>query len=172
MRVYEIASIREEIGRLSEDEFVELRPNPALVIEPFPVSPFKLRDTTTEVKVFTAVPSPVLHPQAQLVWIVPRSPGRWPDMKLGRDPACDIVLPNPSVSKRHATLSCIDGTWAIEDHGSTNGTEISGVRLVRSEPKALPAGEPLVLAQVVVVRAYYSPRSLHAMLRTATIAAA
>lgn len=172
MRFYEVAAIQAEIRNLSGEEFAELRPNPALVIEPFPAPPQKLRDTTTEVKVSVPAPPTHLHPKAQIVWIVPKAPGRFPEIKLGRDAACDIVLPHPSVSKKHATLACHEGTWAVEDHGSTNGTEILGVRLLRSTPTALPEGEPLVLAQVVVIRGYYTPRALHGMLKYATIGAA
>ena len=172
VRFYEVAAIRDEIRNLSEEEFSELRPNPALVIEPFPEPGSVLRDTTTRVKVQIPSPPPMLHPKAQLVWIVPDAPGKWPAIKLGRFSTCDIICPNPSVSKVHATLANYDGIWTVEDHGSTNGTEISCERIVRSEPRILPEGEPLVLAQVVVIRAYFSPRSLHAMLKTAAIAAA
>src|SRR4051812_24979832 len=108
MRFYDVAAIQGEIGQLSAEEFAELRPNPALVIEPFPSPPSFLRDTTTRVKVQVPAPPPHLDPRAQVCWIVPKAPGRWPELKLERDPLCDIVLPNPSVSKRHATLSCHD----------------------------------------------------------------
>src|SRR4051812_13090929 len=122
MRFYEVSAIRDEIRSLCEEEFAELRPNPALVVEPFPSPPSFLRDTTTRVKVQVPAPPPLLHPKAQVCWIVPKAPGRWPDVKLGRDGACDVVCANASVSKRHCTLSCFEGTWTVEDHGSTNGT--------------------------------------------------
>lgn len=169
MRFYEVAAIQGEIRNLSVEEFADLRPNPALIIEPYPSPPNFLRDTTTRVKVQVPAPPPLLHPRAQVVWFIPKAPGRWPDVKLGRDITCDIVCPNPSVSKKHATLSNVDGTWMVEDHGSTNGTEVSFERLVRSEPHILPEGEPLVLAQVVVIRAYYSPKALHSMLKAAAM---
>jgi pSer/pThr/pTyr-binding forkhead associated (FHA) protein len=90
---------------------------------------------------------------------------------MGRAATCDINFPNASVSKVHATLACYDTTWTVEDHGSTNGTEISCERIVRSTPTILPEGEPLVLAQVVVIRAYFSARSLYTMLKAAAIGA-
>ncbi|HZV02069.1 MAG TPA: FHA domain-containing protein [Planctomycetota bacterium] len=171
MRFYEVLNIQREIGKLSAEEFAELRPNPAIVIEPYPKPDTLLRDTTTRVKMQIPAPPPLLHKKAQIVWILPLAPGRWPDVKLGRDSQCDIVFPNPSVSKRHATLSFLDGMWTVEDHGSLNGTEIMGERILRSMPRPLPEAEPLALAQVVVLRAYYAPASLHAMLRAATIGA-
>jgi hypothetical protein len=171
MRFYEVVNIQREIGSLSPEEFAELRPNPALVIEPFPEPGNLLRDTTTRVKMQIPAPVPHLHPKAQIVWILPLAPGRWPDVRLGRDHECDVVFPNPSVSKRHATLAMLNDVWTVEDHGSLNGTEILGERMVRSLPLRLPEGVPLVLAQVVVIRAYFSPVALHAMLRAAGVAA-
>jgi pSer/pThr/pTyr-binding forkhead associated (FHA) protein len=172
MRFYEISAIQGEIRDLSEEEFGELRPNPALIVEPMPNPPSMLRDTTTKVKVQLPAPPPLLHRNARVAWILQtRKPGTWPDVKLGRDASCDLVCPNPSVSKKHATLSNVQGTWMVEDHGSTNGTEIAFERLVRSTPTILPEGEPLVLAQVVVIRAYFSASALYAMLKRATIGA-
>ncbi len=169
MRFYEIGAIQREIRSLSDEEFGELRPNPALIIEPVAAMPSTLRDTTTKVKVQLPAPPPMLHPLARVAWLIPIKPGVWADVKLGRDASCDITCPNPSVSKKHATLSNVEGTWMVEDHGSTNGTEISMERIVRSTPRVLPEGEPLVLAQVVVIRAFYSARALHAMLKNAEI---
>lgn len=45
---------------------------------------------------------------------------------LGRDPDCDIVLDDPRVSKRHASLLWADNGWTLADLGSKNGTLING----------------------------------------------
>ncbi len=42
----------------------------------------------------------------------------------------DLLLEDPLVSGRHATIFCRDGRWFIQDQGSTNGTMVDG-RLVR-----------------------------------------
>lgn len=48
-------------------------------------------------------------------------------LKIGRNPACDIVLQNPRVSDLHAELTVLNnGDILIEDKGSTNGTFIMG----------------------------------------------
>ena len=41
---------------------------------------------------------------------------------IGRSEDCSIVLPHPSVSRKHAVLQPKDGGWVITDNKSTNGT--------------------------------------------------
>ncbi|MBD0842392.1 MULTISPECIES: FHA domain-containing protein [unclassified Streptomyces] len=52
---------------------------------------------------------------------------------LGRDPQGDVVLDDARVSWRHATISWTGRSWAIEDHGSTNGTFVQGQRIHQLE---------------------------------------
>lgn len=48
---------------------------------------------------------------------------------IGRAPACDIVVGDPSISARHARLLPDLEGFRISDLGSTNGTTIDGARL-------------------------------------------
>ncbi|MEN3585013.1 FHA domain-containing protein [Streptomyces sp. ZYX-F-203] len=52
---------------------------------------------------------------------------------LGRDPRGDIVVEDARVSWRHATISHDGHCWAIDDHGSTNGTYVRGHRVQHLE---------------------------------------
>jgi phosphoserine phosphatase RsbU/P len=45
---------------------------------------------------------------------------------LGRNPDCDVVLETQCVSRRHAVISNIAGTFHIEDTASRNGTSLNG----------------------------------------------
>jgi DNA segregation ATPase FtsK/SpoIIIE, S-DNA-T family len=47
---------------------------------------------------------------------------------IGRD-QCDVLLPDPEVSRRHAALTEVGGEPAIEDLDSMNGTWVNGVRI-------------------------------------------
>jgi hypothetical protein len=63
---------------------------------------------------------------------------------VGRHPSCDIVLLDPTVSRRHAQLINRDGAWVLCDLGSTNGTCINGTRVGRS---SLRSGDVLQLGR-------------------------
>src|SRR4051794_16463791 len=54
---------------------------------------------------------------------------------IGNDPEGDIVVNRPSVSWRHCRLTrWADGSYTLEDLGSTNGTYINGRQLpIQSE---------------------------------------
>ncbi len=73
----------------------------------------------------------------------------WPvetELILGRDPRCDVVIPNRQVSRRHARVFRKGQEIWVEDLGSKNGTYINGERLNPQEPAPLHEGDVLVLA--------------------------
>jgi predicted component of type VI protein secretion system len=56
-----------------------------------------------------------------------------PGTTIGRE-GCDITVPDPEMSRRHAVIRRLDGQVAIEDVGSTNGTYVNGQRIAGVAP--------------------------------------
>ena len=52
-----------------------------------------------------------------------------PQIRIGRDPGCEIVLPHISVSKCHAAIVQDMGRYFIIDNGSTNGVVVNNRRV-------------------------------------------
>ncbi|MDT8389717.1 MAG: PEGA domain-containing protein [Lentisphaeria bacterium] len=48
---------------------------------------------------------------------------------VGRGPSCDLVIDEDGISRRHARLFFEDGTWFVEDLGSTNGVRVNGTKV-------------------------------------------
>lgn len=64
---------------------------------------------------------------------------------LGRGRDVDLVVPNLSVSRRHAKVYFRNGEWYLEDMGSTNGSFSGGERVTLC---ALSHGKTVQLARV------------------------
>lgn len=67
---------------------------------------------------------------------------------IGRGDGCDIRLPDPSVSHRHATIRVKERAHVLVDEGSTNGTFVGKERLTPHSPHALKPGELFRLGRV------------------------
>lgn len=68
---------------------------------------------------------------------------------VGRHPACDVVVDDPTVSRRHAQLTFRDGVWVLQDLASSNGTTVNGEPVVRT---TLRSGDVLELgAQQILI---------------------
>jgi hypothetical protein len=62
------------------------------------------------------------------------------ELSVGRGKGVNVVLADPSVSRRHATIALVDGLPVVRDLGSTNGTFVNGERV---ETRKLRAGDVL-----------------------------
>lgn len=66
---------------------------------------------------------------------------------VGRLPSCEVVLDDPSVSRRHARIARADGHWTVEDLGSTNGLQVNGQAVGHAQ---LRDGDRLVFGSVTL----------------------
>lgn len=67
---------------------------------------------------------------------------------IGRDPACDVVAPDETISRRQAQfLPAGPGTVVLEDLGSRNGTVVNGERITR---RTLADGDRIMLGRTVL----------------------
>lgn len=66
---------------------------------------------------------------------------------IGRDPSCDVQIPDPSVSRQHAAIEWADGVWTVSDLDSGNGLLLDGtpVKTLR-----LKSGQKLQLGRVIL----------------------
>src|SRR5687768_12394637 len=48
---------------------------------------------------------------------------------VGREPTCDVVVSDGSVSRKHATIERRGESWALVDQGSANGTFVDSQRV-------------------------------------------
>lgn len=70
------------------------------------------------------------------------------EVRLGRDPDCEVVLDHSAVSAIHCRLVAVSGAAVVLDEGSTNGTWVNGQRL--EHPTLVTLDDELVVWPFVV----------------------
>jgi pSer/pThr/pTyr-binding forkhead associated (FHA) protein len=60
------------------------------------------------------------------------------EMVIGRDPAADIAIDDPSMSRRHALIFRRRGRFHLRDLGSSNGSYLDGV--LHNDERPIPDG--------------------------------
>nr|WP_300341230.1 FHA domain-containing protein [Actinomyces sp.] len=76
---------------------------------------------------------------------VPLSPT---SITIGRSPSCTLVLEDSYASSRHARIFPKDGSWWLEDLGSTNGTTLAGQSVTGTAE--LSVGVPVRIGQTTL----------------------
>jgi len=74
----------------------------------------------------------------------------WPlgtSLRLGRSSSCDLVLPDDTISRRHAEIALRGGVCVIRDLGSANGTWVNGRSVERTR---LRRGDELRLGETFI----------------------
>lgn len=69
-------------------------------------------------------------------------------LEIGRAEACQVRLDDTYASQHHAKLSARDGTWFLEDLGSTNGTFVNDHRV--TAPVEVHAGDVVKIGKTVL----------------------
>jgi len=67
---------------------------------------------------------------------------------IGRGASCDVRLPDPSVSHRHASLRAQGADFVLVDEGSSNGTFVGGVRIAPRTSRIVRTGDMARLGRV------------------------
>jgi hypothetical protein len=69
-------------------------------------------------------------------------------IQIGRAPSCQIRLTDNYISQLHAKISDRNGSWVVEDLGSTNGTYLNQRKV--TVPTEISAGDKIRLGKTVV----------------------
>ncbi len=71
-----------------------------------------------------------------------------PRVVIGRGDGCEVRLPDPSVSHRHASIRQRGTDYIVLDEGSTNGTFVGPVRLSPQAPRVLESGDLVRIGRI------------------------
>ncbi len=71
-----------------------------------------------------------------------------PRIVIGRGEGCEVRLPDPSVSHRHASIRQRGSDYIVVDEGSTNGTFVGPVKLAPQATRLLKSGDRVRVGRV------------------------
>lgn len=63
----------------------------------------------------------------------------------GRDPSCQIIIPDQRVSRRQFELHKVNGTYTIIDLASVNGTFLNGSPVSSTDPQSMKSGDVITV---------------------------
>ena len=86
-------------------------------------------------------PAPAVGQELALTFDAPR-------LVIGRGDGCELRLPDPSVSQRHASIRQRGAEHVLADEGSTNGTFLGRRRLPPHTPEVLRHGDLVRVGRV------------------------
>jgi DNA-binding response OmpR family regulator len=91
----------------------------------------------------------VFTEMAMLLMVEGPSPGKrtfvdQPELIIGRDEQCDVVIPERQVSRQHARIRQERGKYILEDLESKNGTFVNGQEI--TGPTSLQDGDEIQVA--------------------------
>ena len=95
----------------------------------------ELRGLTADLEAQPATPLARLRARLRRRGVGLPEPSRLAQARLviGRSSACQLVLADDTVSRRHAELHAEEGRWLLRDLGSSNGTWVNGRRVIEAE---------------------------------------
>jgi hypothetical protein len=156
MKSYLLSAFVRTHAHLDEEAFRLSEPSPWLVWEAGPWKPGGART-------LTALPSAPAHAplaagaEALAYTLSPKDPAG-NQVTLGRNPTCDIVINDGTVSMLHLVFTRTDKGWTVQDSGSRNGSTLSGAPLESGKPQQLISTARLMAGSVAF--SYYEPKDM------------
>jgi pSer/pThr/pTyr-binding forkhead associated (FHA) protein len=90
-------------------------------------------------------------------------PPQKPQLTLGREPSCDLLIDDATVSASHLVFSLKEGAWWVRGLGSTNGTWLNQQPLQLPNEVVLKSDDVVRVGEVNLT--FYDPKGLYFRLK-------
>lgn len=159
MKSYLLSAFVRSHGQLDEAAFCQSEPTPWLVWEAGPWKPGAARTLPSVPNPMAAAAQAPVSPglEALAYALAPKEGGR-NEVTLGRNPICDIVINDGTISMLHLVFVKGEAGWAVQDSGSRNGSSLNGTPLESGKPQLLRSTGRLVAGSVAF--SFYEPRDM------------
>jgi len=155
MKSYLISAFVRTHSHLDEESFRISEPSSWLVWEAGPWKPGGARTLTATPPSAT---TPVTAGAEALAYTLAPKDSTKDQVTLGRNPICDIVINDGTVSMLHLVFMRSGDGWTVQDSGSRNGSSLSGSPLESGKPKLLISTARLMAGSVAF--SFYEPKDM------------
>ena len=159
MKSYLLSSFVRTHGHLDEEAFRRSEPHSWLVWEAGPWKPAGRTTLTTMLGPLPAATPTVPAPgvEALAYALAPRD-GTRDQVTLGRNPICDIVINDGTISMLHLVFVRTPTGWSVQDSGSRNGSMLASTPLESGKARPLASNARLVAGSVAF--SFYEPKDM------------
>ncbi len=156
MKSYLISAFVRTHSHLDEESFRMSEPSSWLVWEAGPWKPGGARTLTSTTPPSLSVAPVAAGAEALAYTLAPKDPTK-DQVTLCRNPICDIVINDGTVSMLHLVFMRAENGWTVQDSGSRNGSSLSGAPL-EGKPKPLISTARIVAGSVAF--SFYEPKDM------------
>ena len=157
MKSYLLSAFVRSHAHLDEDAFRLSEPHSWLVWEAGPWKPGGARTLTSMPSPIPAPASPAPGVEALAYALCPRD-GTRDQVTLGRNPICDIVINDGTISMLHLVFVRAGTGWSVQDSGSRNGSMLASI--AARVGQAAGAAEQWRLMAGSVAFSFYEPKDM------------
>jgi pSer/pThr/pTyr-binding forkhead associated (FHA) protein len=157
MKSYLISAFVRSHSHLDEESFRISEPTSWLVWEAGPWKPGGARTLTATPPNLASINPLPTGAEALAYTLSPKDSSK-DQVTLGRNPICDIVINDGTVSMLHLVFMRGKDGWTVQDSGSRNGSSLSGSTLESGKPKLLLSTARLMAGSVAF--SFYEPKDM------------
>lgn len=159
MKSYLLSAFVRTHGHLDDDAFRRAEPHHWLVWE---AGPWKPGGAQTLTYFTPPTPVPAAAPASKgleaLAFTLAPKNQTLDQVTVGRNPVCDIVINDGTVSMLHLVFVRTGAGWTVQDSGSRNGSSLAGVPLESGKPRPLSSCARLMAGSVPF--SFYEPKDM------------
>lgn len=154
MKSYLLSAFVHSHAHLDEEAFRQSEPHSWLVWEAGPWKPGGSRTLLSMPSPVPARPaSPAPGVEALAYALSPKD-----QVTLGRNPSCDIVINDGTISTLHLVFTRAGTEWTVQDSGSRNGSTLMSAPLGPGKPMLLRSSARLMAGSVTF--SFYEPKDM------------
>lgn len=140
-----VLTLTAETASYSREQWLERHADPVLAAVGWRETAWSGIGSTASGRARSEAARDALESDAPVWRVCKRESSEMEMIALGRSPRCDVIIPEPGISKLHAYLQFDSDGWSFIDAESRNGSKLDGAALPPMEAVPVRSGARITL---------------------------